>query len=184
MAKLPLARTNAEAHLYMELQPCPTCGDTRRCRYRSAVVYVDDLLASRYTGQCPGCDSERVHEFLIPDVPLPAPADRVLYGGDDPSQLIDPGVWLWLADAAAQRSPADVRGLDEQARQAARWAVAMALAALEEVLKFIPPGEDEVPLSAFTSPEGLLVREHEPGRFQRFRLEAVRDYYAHCLAQP
>lgn len=39
-AALPLARTNAEAHLYMSLQPCPTCGETR-CQYRSSVVRLE-----------------------------------------------------------------------------------------------------------------------------------------------
>jgi hypothetical protein len=38
-----------------------------------------------------------------------------------------------------------------------------------------------VPESAFTSMEGRAVRDREPGRFSRVRLEAVRDSYADSL---
>ncbi|MFI9506339.1 hypothetical protein [Nocardia sp. NPDC052566] len=173
---LPLARTNAEAHLFLDLQPCPNCGETR-CRFKSSVVYVDDVLASRYTGTCARCGTERVYEFRLPDE-IPPPAASVRFGADEPSQLIDPGVWLWYSEVAAKQVPMDHAGLDEQARRTARHALATALAALEEVLKFIPPGAESVPPEAFTSLDGRAVYESEPGRFSRLRLTAVRDYYA------
>jgi hypothetical protein len=176
----PLARTNAEAHLYMDLQPCPGCG-RGGCEYRSSVVSVDGDLASRYTGTCPRCGTQRVYVFRLPDRILPPPAGGVRFGGPDPSRLLDPGVWLSYADDRARRVPADRAGLGDQERRARRFALASALAAVEETLKFIPPGADEVPLSAFTSPEGRAVRDREPGRFTRARLEAVRDSYARSL---
>lgn len=178
---LPLARTNAEAHLFLELQPCPNCGETR-CRFKSSVVYVDDVLASRYTGTCAKCGQQRVYEFRVPEQILPPPVGAVRFGGDEPSQLIDPGVWLWYSEIAAKQVPADTSELDEQSRRSARHALATALAAIEEVLKFVPAGADSVPPSAFTSLDGRAVYESEPGRFTRARLGAIRDYYAEHLA--
>ncbi|OLB75139.1 MAG: hypothetical protein AUI14_21645 [Actinobacteria bacterium 13_2_20CM_2_71_6] len=177
---LPLARTNAEAHLYLSLQPCPVCGETRG-RYRSSVVTVDGDLASRYTGTCPRCGAERVFEFRIPTEVLPPPVDRVRFGADEPSQLLDPGQWLAYADDRARRVPADRSGLVGEELRAARHALATALAAVEEVLKFIPEGAEAVPADRFTTPEGRAVRDREPGRFGRARLAAVHDAYADLL---
>lgn len=177
---LPLARTNAEAHLFLELQPCPQCGETR-CQFRSSVVYVGDVLASRYTGACPRCGNQRGYEFRLPDDVLPPPADSVRFGGPDPSRLIDPGVWLWYSEVAAGQVATDRSGLDGQAERTARHALATALAAIEEVLKFIPPDASSVPVAAFTSIDGRSVYDREPGRFTRDRLTAVRDYYAERL---
>ncbi|GAA5067137.1 hypothetical protein [Nocardia callitridis] len=178
---LPFARTNAEARLFLELQPCPHCGE-RRCEFRSAVVSVGDVLASRYTGVCPRCGRERVYQFRLPDEILPPPADSVRFGGEDPSQLLDPGVWLWYSDTAAGQVPADLFGLDAQSARTARHTLATALAALDEVLKFIPAGQDSVPAAAFTSLDGKAIYDNEPGRFTRLRLTAIRDYYAERLA--
>lgn len=177
MNALPLARTNAEAHLFLELQPCPHCGANHRT-FRSSVVYVGDVLASRYTGTCPRCGNERSYEFRLPDEVLPPPADSVRFGGPEPSQLIDPGVWLWYSDVAAGQVPIDAGGLDEAARRTARHALATALAAIEEVLKFIPPNTSSVPAAAFSSIDGRSMYDREPGRFTRDRLTAIRDYYA------
>ncbi|WP_225729886.1 MULTISPECIES: hypothetical protein [unclassified Nocardia] len=178
---LPLARTNAEAHLFLELQPCPDCGETR-CRFRGSVVYSGDVLASRYTGTCPRCGAERAYRFRLPDEILPPPDDAVRFGGDDPSQLIDPGVWLWYSDISARQAPADRSGLDDDAAHSARHALATALAAVEEVLKFVPPSADRVPEQAFTSLDGRALYEREPGRFSTARLIALRDHYAGQLA--
>lgn len=178
---LPLARTNAEAHLFMDLQPCPTCGQTR-CRYRSAVVRVDGVLASRYTGECPRCGTTRSYEFRLPEQIAP-PSREVSFGGDQPSELIDPGLWLRYADDLGRRVPDDPTRLEPAQHSAARRTVATALAAIEETLKFIPPDADEVPAAAFATPEGRAIRDREPGRFRRDRLEAVRDYYAAAVTR-
>ncbi|MFI1915043.1 hypothetical protein [Nocardia sp. NPDC020380] len=177
---LPLARTNAEARLYLTLQPCPTCGESR-CQFRSAVININGVLASRYTGQCPTCATPRHYEFLLPEEILPPPADSVRFGATDPSQLLDPGEWLWYSDIAIRQAPADLTGLDDAARRKARHALATALAAVEETLKFIPATEGRIPHSAFTSQRGLDTYSQEPGRFTRPRLEALRDTYAAAL---
>ncbi|MTE11548.1 hypothetical protein [Nocardia aurantiaca] len=178
---LPLARTNAEARLYLTLQPCPTCGESR-CQFRSAVVTVDGILASRYTGVCPSCGTSREYEFRLPDDILPPPADFVRFGLDNPSELLDPGVWLWYSDNCVRQVPAAMDALDPRAAHTARHTLATALAAVEETLKFLPPTTDRIPEAAFTSPKGRATYNTEPGRFTRARLEALRDSYAAALA--
>ncbi|WP_067695692.1 hypothetical protein [Nocardia jejuensis] len=173
---LPLARTNAEARLFVSLQPCPACGESR-CTFRSAVVTVDGVLASRYSGDCPTCAQHREYEFRLPEKILPPPAESVRFGEDDPSELLDPGVWLWYSDIAVGQVPVDRTGLDDRALRAARHAVATAIAAVDEVSKFLPPGTDRIPSSAFTSADGRAVYAREPGRFTRARLDAVRASY-------
>ncbi|MRH88621.1 hypothetical protein GFY24_14410 [Nocardia sp. SYP-A9097] len=181
MPELPLARTNAEARLYLSLQPCESCGESR-CTFRSAVITVEGALASRYTGECPSCSARRVYEFRLPAEVLPPPAGSVRFGEASPSELLDPGTWLWYSDVCIRQVPSTTATLDDRALKAARHTLATAIAAIDEVLKFIPDTEDRVPLSALTSADGLALYDREPGRFTRPRLEAVRDYYTATLA--
>jgi hypothetical protein len=70
----------------------------------------------------------------------------VHFGGDQPSQLLDPGEWLIVADDHARHAPAS--GLLSDARLARdRHALHTAIAALDEVQKFVPPGAAEIPLT-------------------------------------
>ncbi|HWU90486.1 MAG TPA: hypothetical protein VN253_24645, partial [Kofleriaceae bacterium] len=73
--------------------------------------------------------------------------------------------------------------LDRDARQRGRTALARAIAALEEVTKFIPPGADRVPPEALFTPAGRGVYDREPGRFRIARLAAVLDVYRGLLAK-
>lgn len=177
---LPLARTNAEAHLFMDLRPC-RCGEVTFDR-QSVVVEAEGDLASHYSGPCARCGVPREFLFRLPEHILVPAADEVRFGGDDPSELLDPGEWLWVADAYAGRGPAEISQLGDDERSAAREDLATAAAAMEEVLKFIPPGADAVPTSGFWSDRGRAVHASEPGRFRRSRLEAVRDTYRQLLA--
>jgi hypothetical protein len=52
------------------------------------------------------------------------------------------------------------------------------IAALDEVMAFLPAGASTVPESAFFSPQGLRFRSQYPGQFRRRRLEALREAYA------
>jgi hypothetical protein len=158
---IPIARTPAEAHVFMEQRPCG-CGDVVFDR-RSAVVMRGEVLCSEYTGPCARCGTIRVFVFRLPARVLPPPADRVRFGGDEPSELLDPGEWMLIADEHAKRTPGSPRDL------------AVALAAIEEVLKFAD--SDRVPVEAFTSERGRAAYDAEPGRFRRIRLEAVAAAY-------
>ena len=102
------ARTNAEAHLYMDQQPCP-CG-AREFERRSAVLTEGDALCCRYAGPCQGCGRRREFVFELAETIRPV-AERIEYGGSDPSRLLDPGEWMDIADAHARRQPGTPRDL-------------------------------------------------------------------------
>jgi len=136
-----------------------------------------DLVAA-YTGVCPGCGQERRFEFVLDERTPPMPP---AYGGDEPSQIICPGQFALVAANAARSAPPEATGLSEDERRRAAARLAMALAAQEEVLKFVPDGATVVPPDRFTSTEGWALYESEPGRFRRDRLAAVAEAYRSML---
>jgi hypothetical protein len=179
---LPVARTTAEAHLYIELHAC-TCGEARVPRDSSVVATEDGDLASRYTEECPRCGTHREFVFRLPQEILMPSADEFRFGGADPSQLLDPGEWASVADTYASSVPLDTSGLGPDQRRQVRTVLDRAAAALDEVLKFVPAGGDEVPAAAFRTERGRTVYVQEPGRFRRARLIAVRDAYRGLASQ-
>jgi hypothetical protein len=148
------ARTNSEAHLYMDLHPC-ACGGIAFDRH-SAVITDGDALCSRYSGACKACGARREFVFELPETFRAIRHDHVEFGGADPSRLLDPGEWMAVADQRAKRNPGTREDLD------------IARAAVEEVLKFAPAGAERVP---------------DAGRFRRPRLEAVLGAYRDLLAK-
>jgi hypothetical protein len=153
----------------MDLQPCDTCGE-HGFSGESAVVLVEGQLCSRYTGDCGRCGTRRQFLFRLPtEIRLPVERD-IVFGGPDPSELLDPGEWLQVADRAASMPASGDAAAD-------REDVALAAAAVDEVLKFIPEGADVVPAGAFTSATGRRFYERDPGQFGRDRLELeLADY--------
>lgn len=170
-----VARSSPECRLYIELHPC-TCGETS-LEVRDRLVSLDAGLGAVYEGPCPRCGAQRRFEFLLdPEIP---PGDK--FGGTKPSELIDAGQYLIVADDAARRVPADPTELDEDERRIASWWMNRAVNALEEVSKAIPPGADAVPHIAMFSDAGKAVYSREPGRFRKLRIEAVLDAYREVL---
>ena len=178
---LLLARTSAEAHLYLDLHPCE-CGDTSSPQ-ESAVIAAGDDLASRYSGNCSSCGTYREFVFRLPeDIIMPRPG-VVVFGDGTPSELLDPGEWLWVADRYASASPWDASQLDHNNMRQVRRQVAAAEAAMNEVLAFIPADGDVVPPEALRTEQGREVYDREPGRFRRERLEVVRNTYREILGE-
>jgi hypothetical protein len=174
---LRLARTNAEAHLYMELRPCETCGETV-FNPGSSVIMAEGDLASRYAGPCPRCGAPREFTFRIPEEVLFPDEDEPTFGGDRPSELIDAGEWLWVADLIARNTPAEPEdGMTDKERRLVFVDLRTAAAAVGEAVKFAPPDADAVPASALWSERGRAVHRDEPGRFRRIRLEVVQRTY-------
>ncbi|WP_329412050.1 hypothetical protein OG802_18995 [Streptomyces sp. NBC_00704] len=77
------------------------------------------------------------------------------------------GQWRAVGRGRPARRPSARGGEHHKLRNA----VAYALAAFEEIPKFIPAGEDAVPESAFTSEAGRARYRREPRKFERGILE-------------
>jgi hypothetical protein len=168
----PLARTSAEARLFMDFTPCEACGHLGFSGVH-ATALIDGAVHSTYTGRCPNCGTERRFVFRVPeDLRLPG-EHEIEFGGETPSELLDPADWLTIADLASRRAPApdadDLR---------------LAAAAVDEVIKFVPPGADAVPGEAFRSDAGRAKYARDPGRFRRRRLEAVAEAYRQSAERP
>jgi hypothetical protein len=160
----------------MDLHPCPQCGDLA-VAWREALVDRDGVLARRYAGACERCGADREFLFGLPDRPTPPqPGAPVTFGPhDEPSVLLDAGEWLLVADFCAEAAGAT-------SGAAARESLDVAVAALAEVLKFVPADADEPPPTAFWTDRGRAEHARSPGRFRRDRLAVVQDSYASARA--
>lgn len=180
---LRLARTNAEAHLYMEMNPCEVCGE-REFVPDHGVIEVDGDLASQYVGGCPRCGTRREFVFRIPeDVIFPDEEDPV-FGDERPSELLDAGQWLWLADLIARGTAAEpAPEMTPEQRRQTRLDLLTAAAATAEAAKFVPAGSEAVPEEALWSETGRAIYHAEPGRFGRRRLDVVERTYRDLSAR-
>lgn len=169
MGSALLSRSPEESLAYLRLVPC-RCGETEFHSFPT--VWRDgDQRLKQYAGPCARCGTPRQFVFAEAELPPPASAGRVVFGRDGSvSTLLDPGQWLALANRAARAVTSDI----DEAQ--ARTAMAYAVAALEEVLHFLPPNAgdfDSVPEACFVSAlgRGVLLRE-PPGTFRKARLMA------------
>lgn len=162
------ARSIQEAALYVDLHPCE-CGAAGELTF--SLIEHDGQPVAVYEGVCPSCGRTRRFEFRIPSEPVPGPA----YGGPEPSAIVDAGEFLWSSDRAAEQAfqLSDAASPHDVAR--GRSALDVALAALDEVVKFIPPGADAVPREVIASELGRAVYDAGPDRFTRERLGYRRE---------
>ena len=166
----PRARTSAEAHLYMALNPCPSCGDEQfHCTVHTTLV--DGDLLTRYTGPCRTCQAAREFSFDIEDT---ANEEGQEFGRDAPSTLIDAGQWLTCAERILAATPSTVLGVPAEEWRARRFLFRAAAGSVGEVLKFIPDGADAVPAQAFWTDDGRAARDRSPERFRRAHLDRLR----------
>jgi hypothetical protein len=171
-----VARSSSECRLYLE-RHAHDCGE-KAFQARSTLEKRGGDMYAIYEAACPKCGRLRRVEFLLhPEVPPPAPA----YGGSKVSQIIDPGEFFLAADRAAKDAPDSLKGLSPERAAYARARLTEAVAAMDEVLKFIPKGADDIPASAFTSAAGKEIYRKTPTRFIRSRLEAIANTYREGL---
>lgn len=178
--ELRFARSGAEADLFVQMHPC-ACGESE---FEPVIGFGEDpggwLL--RYSGRCVTCGSDRM--FMFRQRPSAALLDAHTWAnGDMPSRLLDAGEWLWVAEAIVADYPVENGLLVAHDSEQLRDDLRMAAAAVDEVMKFVPDGANVVPDSAFWSDRGRNVRESDPGRFSRYRLEAIRAAYLSAAAQ-
>ncbi|MBB2742524.1 UNVERIFIED_ORG: hypothetical protein FHR35_002346 [Microbispora rosea subsp. rosea] len=166
---IPYARTLAEARLYLALT-------------------VDE--AAREEPPVEGPEAWTVRsggvELLVPYASEAEARDEGERFGVGLSELIDPGQWRLAGAGYARRALADDLEYTEEPgderlfqRVVSGWEAARD--ALGEALKFIPPGEDEVPAEAFWTEAGLAAREAEPDCFLRERLAEDIAFYQQNL---
>lgn len=172
-------RSVAEEHLYMDLHPC-ACGEADWRQLKGVQRYVADELVKVFEGPCPRCGAARQFLFIVPEVPFFA---AVGYGGPEPSAILDAGQFLTESDRWVRSVPASTAGLDEAARKQALARMAWGVAAMEEVIKFIPPGADAMPEAALLSSESVRHVRELPGQFRRLRLEARLQAYREILGK-
>lgn len=174
------ARTRDEAHLYMSLVAC-RCGN-------SEFEPETDVLSLRprvlsFSAACPQCGRSREFVFELPDPPAAsAPGaddgdggEQPFGAGPEPSTLVDAGQWLVLSELLSENvRELTARPLAPEEIAAGYDLVRMAAAAVDEVLKFVPPGSDAVPDDVFWTDQGLAVQDAQPALFRRDRLLGLR----------
>jgi len=170
--RYPLARTEDEVYLYISLQPCEVCGQTGPEVRGVSSGAADGEPIRGYETACSQCGTTRTFWFRFPEAPAGSAAGPWRFGGAEPSELLDPGQWLMLADAVLAEAPETATGLSDPQRREARDRVELAVAAFEEVLKFIRGGEDRVSPFAFWSQPGHELQLTAAWRFEREWLES------------
>jgi hypothetical protein len=177
------ARTYAEVHAYLDLRPC-ACGSDRFDRGAFDIVEARETgVVIQFVGVCEGCARPRDLTFRLPARPglVPGSRDRFSYAEDGPSRLLDAGEWLGIAEgyggvgdlavsvgehSGGEHSGGE-RGAVVEYLISAAWAV-------DEVLKFVPPGADQVPPDAVWTAESRARYQAEPAEFSRERLAERR----------
>ncbi len=167
------AHTYAEAYLYIDLTPC-VCRETR---FAPAMHAEGEDI--RWYGPCPNCGRDRDFLFRFADFADHTTPGYIEYSHQPgPSELIDAAQWLWVCEQYAGTVPAtigELRAVPEQDRQGVRLRLSAAGSALDEVLKFLPRDEDEMPESALWSDWSQQSRAAAPDRFRRPWLEQRQD---------
>ncbi len=150
----------------MDLHPCE-CGSADFDRQHRLEQHGDDLVTV-YEGACQQCGRVRRFSFrLSEEIPPPPPA----FGGPRPSQIVAPDEFLDVAYRVSESAGIQLLNSPEPEHYKLRDAVAYSVAAFEEILKFIPEGQDAVPESAFTTEPGRARYLRDPGKFARALLQ-------------
>ncbi|MGW4499080.1 hypothetical protein ACWENR_10760 [Micromonospora sp. NPDC004336] len=173
----PTTRSAWECQAFLTLTPCPGCGGPGLRPTEIATLTGDAGRRWEYQAACGRCGRAETFTFAVAVERAPAYPG---FGGATPSQLLDAGQFLVLAEAVADAVPADPYDIDppdpdavgtvEAELARARDDIGVAVAAVSECLKFVPAGAAAVPRSALWSPAGLARFDADPEAFERRQL--------------
>jgi hypothetical protein len=175
-------RSHNEAMVYVVLRDCPACGEQIRA-ITDELEVRDGAVLTEYTAVCQRCGNTDSYVFRLPEDDPRSGTDGVDYGRAEASKIVDAGEWLGFADRVATGGPVESAGLTPEERADAALSLTAAAAAVREVLKFIPPGEDRVPLAAIWTDRGKAEFAREPGRMRRARMEVLEAAYRESAAR-
>ena len=176
------ARSHNEAMAYVVLRACRACGEQIR-EIEDELAEHGDAVLTEYTTTCQRCGNTDTYRFRLPRQDPGSSGTELRYGGAEPSKIVDAGEWLAFADRVATGGPVSPAGLSPTECAQAASAMAAAAAAVAEVVKFIPPGEDRVPLTAIWTARGRSEFAREPGRMRRARMEVLEAAYRRSAAE-
>ncbi|GAB2935779.1 hypothetical protein GCM10027280_24620 [Micromonospora polyrhachis] len=173
----PTARSAWECQAFLTLTPCPGCAGPGLRPREIATLTGDAGKRWEYHAICARCGRSETFTFALAAEPAPAYPE---FGGATPSQLLDAGQFLVLAEVVADTVAADPYEIDlpgpdavgtiAQELARARDDIGVAVAAAAECLKFVPAGATAVPRSALWSPAGLARFDADPEAFERRHL--------------
>jgi len=162
------ARTFNEARYFLEVTPCPGCGNGPLTPEPSPRPKADQPVT--VTAVCGHCHGAHPFTFLcLYELPAEGIESEIINPTDEPSRLIDLGHWMSLfysliGIAGHLSDPAVTRRLGYQAALC-----------LSEALKFYAPDEQLPPTEAFFTPDSQAAFRNAPENFARSRLLAMRD---------
>lgn len=177
------ARSVGEASLFMELHRCE-CGENAFERTARRVPDTADRDMLLYEGICESCGEQRGFLFSVPKAARGEPVSTPMGLGfsrpsDGPSAIVDPGMWrvAGYRYAATRDAVADANagGWDD----IEKWremidVLAGAVAIVDELLRFVPPGVDRIPAEALRTGTSRTLYRGEPDLFARARLVRER----------
>jgi hypothetical protein len=170
------ARSHSEAAVYVLMHDCRACGSSNR-DVTDELDARDGDVFTEYTSFCRDCGNIDVHRFRLPAHDPLAGAVTVVFGGPEPSAIIDAGEWLAFARRTSGGGPVEPEGLTLQECADAALAMEAAAAAVREVVKFFEPDAERLPRSAIWTDRGRAEFDRDPWRFSRTRLAVVENAY-------
>jgi hypothetical protein len=173
---VPAARSHNEAMMFVQLRDCGGCRGRNRDLTDTVDIRDGDAFAE-YTAFCRDCANIDVYTFRLPDSDPQGGEAGVVFGGEEPSGIIDAGEWLAFAHTTSVGGPVEPDGLSDPERAQAALAMEAAAAAVREVVKFIEPGEERLPRSAVWTDRGRAEFDRDPWRFSRARLAVIEKAY-------
>jgi hypothetical protein len=184
IGRMLVARTAAEAHLYVDLE-CEALGEVPIERKQRPASKRNVRQVIEFTMYEVRCQSGKLLEFEFSVLPKERPGLRrsVSYGGKEPSQLLDAGDWMLIADRHVGKAPKSVAGMSEKARKLAKEDLQIAIACVDEILKFIRPGETSVSSTTLTGNRGKTYFNKDVRRFRRDQLDGFKSELSSRIAR-